>query len=147
MREIKFKGKSQETNEWVCGQLLYLGNQPFIVGGLVEANSEYTNIEWWQPVYPNSVGRFTGLKNSQGNEIFEGDIVKFLYKPTYPFGDSEFDEVVICKVSVCVTGKFILEKNQSDEFEESLYNAVNYDDELTVIGNIHDNPELIKGEL
>lgn len=134
MREIKFRGKWMTNGEWVTGDLMQL-NDP--MASICTADSYYF-------IDRDTIGQYTGLKDSQGNEIYEGDIVKFLYKPTYPFGDSEFDEVVICKVSVCVTGKFILEKNQSDEFEESLYNAVNYDDGLTVVGNIHDNPELIK---
>lgn len=71
MKKIKFRGISKETNEWVCGQLLYLGNQPFIVGNLVEANDEYTAVEWWQPVHPNSVVQLTGLKDLYEVEIKE----------------------------------------------------------------------------
>lgn len=57
MSEIKFKGKCKESGKWVRGQLLYLDGSPFIVGGLVEANEEYTNLEWWNPVEEGTVSR------------------------------------------------------------------------------------------
>lgn len=65
LENIKFRGKSRETNEWVYGHLLMFGAQPFIAGDLVEANDEYTHLEWWEPVHPNSVGQFTGLKEEK----------------------------------------------------------------------------------
>jgi len=136
MKKIKFRGKSKETNEWVCGQLLYLDNQPFIVGNLVEANDEYTAVEWWQPVHPNSVGQFTGLKDLCGEEIYENDILNFV---DYDYDGSE----VPCRGEVIFeNGGYHLTKSYATN---ELYEYEGED--LDIIGNIYDNPELLKEEL
>lgn len=136
MREIKFRGKRTSNGEWATGDLLTHGASFRVI----HKNGIHLRVE------DETIGQYTGLKDSKGNEIYEGDIIKFSYKPLYPLSDSEFDEVVICRVAVCLTGEFILEKSRSDEFEESLFRAVNYDSDLEVIGNIHENPELLEGE-
>lgn len=135
MKKIKFRGKSKETNEWVCGQLLYLDNQPFVVGNLVEANDEYTTVEWWQPVHPNSVGQFTGLKDFRGVEIYVNDVLDF--------SDFYYDgSDVLCRGEVIFeNGSYHLTNSCT---ESQLYE---YEEEdLSVIGNIYDNPELPKEE-
>ena len=136
MVKIKFRGKSKETNKWVYGQLLYLGNQPFIVGDLVEANSEYTNIEWWQPVHHNSIGQFTGFKNLRGKEIYEKDIIDFV--------DYDYDgDEVLCRGEVIFEkGGYHLAKSYATN---ELYEYEGED--LEIIGNIYDDPELLKEEL
>lgn len=149
MKEIKFRGKSEETNEWVYGQLLYLDNQPFIVGELVEANSEYTNLEWWQPVYPNSVGQFTGLHDKNGEEIYEGDIIEYTF-------DNE-DSLFISEESKRIGLKKRIDKVYWQEWRSSfavgcelvntdLFRYVRGGNRVTIIGNIYENPELIKEE-
>lgn len=133
MKKIKFRGKSEETNEWVYGQLLYLGNQPFIVGNLVEANDEYIAVEWWQPVHPNSVGQFTGLKDLHGVEIYVNDILDFV---DYDYDGSEFP----CRGEVVFeNGSYYLKKSYATN---ELYEYEGED--LDIIGNIYDNPESLK---
>jgi uncharacterized phage protein (TIGR01671 family) len=68
-REIKFKGKRIDNGTWVQG--FYCGDHPFInLSFIVVGSVEYK-------VETNSVMQFTGLKDKEGNEIYEGDIVQY----------------------------------------------------------------------
>lgn len=142
MNKIKFRGKSIETNEWVYGQLLYFGNQPFIVGELVEANDEYTNLKWWQPVHHYSVGRFTGFRNLVGNEIYEGDLISF------PLDIYDEDSELVKKSTE--VGEVIFESGQWCIRVKKLNAQTNLFGRdsrfIKIIGNIYENHELIKEE-
>jgi len=77
MREIKFRAKRIDNEEWVYGVPLYYGDGVFISNGKLESN----NGKDWRikaiEVDPQTLGEFTGLPDKQSKGIFEGDIVKF----------------------------------------------------------------------
>ncbi|EUJ34167.1 YopX family protein [Brochothrix campestris] len=137
MGETKFRGYSKRLNKWVYGDLVD-GN--VIVNGIAELNSEYIAIENWEAVVTESVGQYTGLKDKNGVDIYEGDIVKFNDFDSLRTGGNSSDKARVAKV-VFLDGAYCAEED-SQEF--LLCNAVYTDSELEVIGNIYENKELLK---
>jgi uncharacterized phage protein (TIGR01671 family) len=124
MREIKFRGKRVENGAWVYGQYFNVKRQGFYVGighYILPENSVFAN-----KVNPKTVGQYTGLKDKNGKEIYEGDIVR--HKQYIKWGE----------LSEC-TGTVAIDPNRGVTVG---YDSIGRD--IEVIGNIHDNPELLK---
>ena len=130
MREIKFRGKRIDTGEWVYGGF-YRGVMPETENPFSLDNARIKTIIIQEGTYyhvdPSTVGQFTGLKDKNGNEIYEGDILE--EEPGYYFE-------VIWSVECA---KFKLQW-QTKAIQYPEWNrGVN----MTVIGNRWDNPELL----
>lgn len=130
MREILFRGKRKDNGEWVegCG-IIATENWVSIftvIDDIDENSSEVNEIE----ILPETVGQYTGLTDKNGKRIFEGDIVSIakygglIYKVVYALCRYE---LVNSKGVNC----FVLDIYKSKDIE--------------VIGNIHDNPDMLKG--
>ena len=121
-RPIKFRGQREDTKEWVYGSLI---EDKYIVGNVIDWNEDYFNTEYWWRIIPETVGQFTGLYDKNGIEIYEGDIVigeNYLF-PCYD------------------NRKLTIEWLEKDcGFDMRIFNM----NEIEVIGNIHDNKELLK---
>ena len=136
MREILFRGKRVDNGEWIQGDIVQ-----FPVHGvvrIVEQEPSYKDAE----VDSDTVGQYTGLTDKNGRKIFEGDIIHLEYSQVF-FGREYFGEYT-AEVSY-KEGCFITDGiNNGDEIETPLSGFNN--DEVEIIGNIHDNPELLGGE-
>lgn len=132
MREIEFRGISVDSGEWVYGWVF--GDK---AKSIIEIDKEYPNkygVEayYTSVVIPETVGQYTGLKDKNGKEIYEGDICNC--REYECFGKVEWNNEE--------AGFYFCVVMEGGGFEEErLYD---YIDELTVIGNIYDNPELLE---
>lgn len=142
MREILFRGKRKDNGEWAeSHNILQLNNDKVYVPNSREeifyAENEAGNVVLIDgvlySVIPETVGQYTGLHDKNGTKIFEGDIVRLSYvgKNRGVSGKN----VVTFK-----SGKFGVEWGWHKEFV-SLDGFANTT--MEVIGNIHDNKELL----
>lgn len=143
MREIKFRGKSIKTGEWIYGyyyekavplQCFDEGKEEkpkgfIIYPGFADWNMPRSMYE--AEVIPETVGQYTGLKDKSGKEIYEDDILGFVTDTKWIVGFKN--------------GAFTLYYNNANI--NILYDCfIEYEEitHLKIIGNIHDNPELLK---
>lgn len=146
MREIKFRGKNKDIG-WVCGQLAYDINGNAYIIQEVELDSSYGIEEtilfatMWYRVEKETLGQYTGLKDKNGKEIYEGDIIEF----SYDMFVGNFDTFVAKGKVVFEEGAFYVEAFENErttEGEAYLLYSINLDT-IEVIGNIYENKELL----
>ena len=136
MREILFRGKRLDNGEWVDGYLYITHNGEHEIS----IYNDEVNIErWTHEVDPSTIGQYTGLKDKNGKRIWEGDIIDASaewWDASGPAGHSSpIIPVEWCEYYCgfdpfanydCDCGVFIYANN------------------CIVIGNVHDNPELLE---
>ena len=123
MREIKFRGKSILTDEWFYGDLVHSADKKR-TAILVNDKDSYDECE----VAPETIGQFTSLYDCDGKEIFEGDILDF--------------NGLTVEVRF-VRGAFALLVNGN--LDDELYGDCRTDLFAKVIGNVYENPDIMKG--
>ena len=132
MREILFRGKRVDDGKWVYGHYVYQYGANIIY--LPDGVDEYGGFDYYH-INPETVGQYTGLCDKNGKMIFEGDIVEGLDFTAEDdgYGVVTFDDGAFEVVGSCYN-------NTVGTFHENYYGK-----DFEVIGNIHDNPELLKG--
>jgi uncharacterized phage protein (TIGR01671 family) len=139
MREIIFRGKIKRTGEWIYG---FYGEN----SGTGDAQISPIKDCCFKIIIPETVGQYTGLCDKNGKKIFEGDIIHSLYANCKI---NEHIEKVVFR-----DGAFKSENAEGGFFAKiagqgspkHLPNDTSvYMIECEIIGNIHDNPELLKG--
>ena len=141
MREILFRGKRCDNGEWVQGYYIRAEHhwhnhgihKDWITFG-ASANGGWFALHNKYAVKAETVGQFTGLTDKNGEKIFEGDIIEWFAQGESErpdFGYIEYDEQSFAW-RVC------WQKYDPDFMEEM------QQEYISVIGNIHDNPELLE---
>ena len=142
MREILFRGKRTDCEAWVEGDLLhYESGEMAICKGFSKYGYEATEIIGRYKVLPETVGQYTGLTDKNGVRIFEGDIVKGIAYSVTKIG-------VIVWIDEISSFGVRYAQNLTAWENSSILRCVSMGktDEFAaeVIGNIHDNPELLQ---
>ena len=146
-REIKFRGKS--IDEWVYGMLCKVNEGDTEHGEPIKYKIQTDEKEYGEYVNcfitdENTIGQYTGLHDKNGKEIYEGDIVLYQdWEMAYEGGgnDSFINKGIVeyCEDNCC----FNVTERQTVDLADVLYKD---NEDLEVIGNIYDNPELLGGE-
>ncbi len=135
-REILFRAKMWDESKWVCGTFSYEeGGVPKIYE-LVWDENYHTYVPEDCDIIPESLGEYTGLTDRNGVKIFEGDIIRYC-----PVRDGEVK-------TGCVSwsennGAYIIEV--MDGSVDAFWVHTVIFGKCEIIGNVHDNPELLEG--
>lgn len=154
-REIKFRGKRTDNGEWVYGNLIIEDDECYIstddIG--IELDDDYWANSYGYPpsssdfhitniheVIPKTVGQFTGLKDKNGVEIFEGDIFQYRKHDGYLLPDFTGEVLFRMGSFGYVTtsgniGEVFKPFTAIDELKEDFL------DYIEIIGNIHDKAQ------
>lgn len=145
MREIKFRGRVKNTNkpQWVYGIVIPPQYSSWDDWTLFDGERRWI-------VDPETVGQYTGYKDVDGKEIYEGDILAN-FEPPVGRRIIRFGEYgTVSEKEKFHYGFYVefLRKREQDIFRKDFIFWINHfgNWKCCVIGNIHDNPELVKGE-
>ena len=142
MREIMFRGQTRRRGE----QVNMAGDKlpgRWVYGGVLQGTGDYSIIYGGENlddiekhmVYTDTIGQYTGLTDKNGVKIFEGDIIRHYNQADNPYSYSQ--GVVFWNENGCEYRR--TEKNSDDTWKIRPCRI------YEIIGNIHDNPELIGG--
>lgn len=165
MREILFRGKREDTGDWIEGFYVRESNHAAFTSELKYKHFIVKDefMDWGlgglhsYKVIPETIGQYTGMTDKNGKSIFEGDIIR-----TQPFYDKPYSDKRKSKQFIGVVEWKTRKFNGNDVYPEQIFEAkwnVCFSEEFgkyvhsswsdfwgcEVIGNIHDNPELLKG--
>lgn len=139
MREILFRAKTADENEWIYGDIFHSGAYPKIM-----RIHDYKN-RMNYAVNPETLGQFTGQYDANKKKIYEGDIIQYdgdydgIDRFTRSFSEKA---IVLWDEDYCGFVCKVIGDESGDSYSWLEYRE---NPDLTIIGNIHDNPELLGG--
>ena len=135
MREILFRGKRVDNGEWIYGDAVQFPTHGIV--RIVEQEPSYKDAE----VDSETVGQYTGLTDKNGKKIFEADICNI----NIPRIDGGFSRHNKC---LCFYEDGMYQFSSYSDIYFCMGNGYGYPDtchqNIEVIGNIHDNPEMLE---
>lgn len=154
-REIKFRGKRLDGQGWAFGSYI----EAELNNGIAHEIVPYKRGEPVVEVDPETVGEYTGLKDNNGKEIYEGDIIDINYKyyacginGVIPDQDCACLGVVLYNQYTAayelrlIKAEYPIDvKGYDEEYSLDLY-SFDLDGYIDLCGNIYDNPELLETE-
>lgn len=156
--KVKWNGNHFFAGDWVEGVYAYkeLTDEHVILverANMNKPGSYFTEVE----VIPETVGQYTGLKDRNGKEIYEGDIIAFaesldheMYLESLDSPNEQYDELhdeqrCVTKIIYGIADDYPAFDLDEHDFEiNGLSALVNYSYWYEIIGNIHENPELLE---
>lgn len=152
MREILFRGRATTTGGWLEGDLLqYAGSAQIWTTDTIDGG------KWNYEVVPSTVGQYTGLTDKNGKKIFEGDIIRMHGNQddiaVVQFGEFGCVDIELESITDRVNGWHYkplatdaLSQLEPFCWEFQLNKMWVEQNDIEIIGNIHDNTELLKGD-
>ena len=132
MREILFRGKQTDKDKWIYGVPVKATevdeSEILIIESVFKCDEYLCRGCEFTPVIPKTVGQFTGL-TANGTKIYEGDIIDIHYENTI------VRDAVVKYIGASFYGETVADTWELDDYYK-----------IEVIGNIHDNPELLRGD-
>lgn len=149
MRDIKFKGKTFMDRQWVCGDLIqYRGKNRMYILPIEEMD-----VSCYYEVFPETVSQYSGLKDKNGKEIYEGDILSASRTVTgiplpngktaeifgnVPTETRTWNEILVVEIKVSASSISFILPEEGDTYQERGKKL-----QWEVIGNIYENPDLM----
>ena len=129
MRDYIFRGKRVDNGEWVEGDLRTTnGMSPYQTNIVTYTNERYN------PVVPESVGQYTGMKDKNGRKIFEGDILEFADRLVSVFWHAHLG---------CWDSNFLKYTNQNNDRDDM--SPCRWEYRAEVVGTVFENADLLEG--
>jgi len=144
-REILFRGKRKDNGEWVKGSFTTRVGENKLYFDVIHTINGYTEDEYL--VITKTVGQYTGIKDNHNTKIFEDDIIAVRYENKFRkifatgivvFRNCQFTTKIIKNESFWKTN------NRYDPGFDNTNLLRQHPNEIKIIDNIHDNPELLE---
>lgn len=136
-----FRAKRIDNGEWVQGYLFGIWEKRYILWGMINDIPNMIEVD------PSTICRCTGLKDKNGNLIWEGDIILFQRdNDDCPFTNKDTKKRLgkVFYKGFRTTFAIGMGKNGSGSINDDLWKYVQNGNRVEVIGNIFDNPELLE---
>ena len=133
MRDIKFRGKRMKDGKWIYGAYIPPDCTYWEYPSIADNNHRFE-------IEPETLGQYTGYKDVDGNEIYEGDVLEVSF-----FDAESEDRHFRGIVNLCGMGMWeIMEPDASSHLLGSVMGRDFF--KAKIIGNIYDNPKLLEEE-